>query len=61
VRHLARRPWRAFRAGIVDGDVEPAEPRVRAVDKRAHLILVPDIGLDERSLGAERAQLGFER
>ncbi len=38
----------AFRAGIVDGNVEPAEASNRLVDKVRNFRIVADIGLDKR-------------
>jgi hypothetical protein len=60
-RLLGQRAGPAFGAGIIDGDVDPAEPRDRLIDKAAHIVFTAHVGLDEGGLGAKSAQLGFER
>jgi hypothetical protein len=60
-RLLGQRARLAFGAGIVDGDVEPAEPCDRFIDKAAHIVFAAYVVRDERGLGAKPAQLGFER
>jgi len=54
------RPRLAFCAGIVYGDVEPAESRDGLVDEVAHVILVTHVSADEFGLGAEIAQFRGE-
>src|ERR1700722_13617342 len=47
----------AFEAGIVHGNVEPAEFCDRFVDKVADLVFFRHVGVDELCLGAKRFQL----
>jgi len=60
-RRLGQRTGLAFGAGIVDGDIEPAEAGHGLVDQGADIRLVADIGPDELGLGAELAQLLGQR
>jgi hypothetical protein len=48
----------AFGAGIIDGDVEAAEPRDGFVDQVLHLILAADIGTNEFHFRAKGTKLG---
>jgi len=49
-----------FRAGVVDGDVEPAESGDGLIDEAADFRFMADIGLDESRFGTEAPQLRFE-
>jgi hypothetical protein len=60
-RLLNHRTRLAFRASIVDGDIEAAESRDGLVDHGADVILLTDVGVDELGLRTERAQLLSER
>jgi hypothetical protein len=51
----------ALGAGVVDGDVEAAEPGYRPVDQVLHVALVADIGADEFRFRAKRPQFGDQR
>jgi hypothetical protein len=51
----------AFGASIVHGDIETAEPCDGLVDQSADVILLANVGVDELSLRAERAQLLNQR
>ena len=55
---LDDRTGRAFGAGIIDGDIEAAEPGDRPVDQVLHLVLVAHVGADEFRFGAECPQFG---
>jgi hypothetical protein len=48
-------------AGIVHCDIEPPKPRDGFVDQSADVILLANVGVDELSLGTERAELFDER
>jgi hypothetical protein len=60
-RLLGDRPRLALGAGIIDGDVEPAEAGDGVIDQAAHILFVAHVGLDEGGLRAERMELGFQR
>ncbi len=46
---------RALGAGVVNGDIEPAEALDCAVDEAADVVLAADVGGDEVGLGAKGA------
>jgi hypothetical protein len=54
-------PRTALGSGIVDSNIQPAEPLYRLVDKVANLILLTHVGLHELGLGAKATQFGCER
>src|SRR6266851_2842556 len=58
---LGHRAGLALGAGVVDGDVEAAEPGDRLVDQVLHVAFVADIGADEFRFRAKRAQFGDQR
>src|SRR6266436_1219059 len=47
--------------GVVDGDVEAAEPGDRPFDQVLDVAFVANVGADEFRFGAKRAQLGDQR
>jgi hypothetical protein len=51
----------AFRAGIVNGCIQPAEALDRAVDQRTHLRVITHIRPDELNLSASSAQFFGQR
>ncbi len=51
----------AFGAGIVHRDIETAEPCDDLVDQSADVILLADVGVDERGLRPKLAQFLSER
>ncbi len=55
------RAGRAFGAGIIDGDIEAAEPGDRPVDQVLHVALAADVGADEFRFRAECSQFGDQR
>jgi hypothetical protein len=58
---VGNRAGLAFGAGVVDGDVEAAEPGDGLVDELADVVLVADVGTHELSFRAQRTQLGDQR
>ena len=58
---LGQRSLLAFRAGIVDHDIDMAEALYGDIDEIAHLLVAADIGADELRLGAAAAQFFGER
>jgi hypothetical protein len=58
---FGHRTGRPLSAGIVDGDVEAAEPLDRLRDQRLHVALVSDVGANEFGFGVKRAQFGCDR
>ena len=50
-----------FGRGVVHGDIEASKPRDGLVDHIADVILLADVGVDERGFRAESAQLLDER
>src|SRR5260370_9356685 len=60
-RLFGHRAGLAFGAGIIDGDVEAAEPRDGLLDQVLHLVLMADIGANEFRFRAKRAKLGGQR
>jgi hypothetical protein len=55
---LRHRAGLAFRTGVVDGRIQAAEARDGLIDQIADLIVVLNVGLDERGVSAEAAKLG---
>src|SRR6202043_1947037 len=55
------RPGFAFRAGVVDGDVQPAKSFDRLCDKRAYFVLTAHIGAHEFGRGAVGMQFPRQR
>lgn len=51
----------AFRAGVVDGDIEAAEAGDGLVHQSADLGVVAHVGFDEERLRTQRMEFGFER
>ena len=49
--NVGQRSGFAFRAGVVDGDVQPAKSFDRLRDKRAHVVFSPYIGAREFGRG----------
>ena len=60
-RRRGHRPRGALRAGIVDGDIQPAEALDRLIDQATDIVLAAHVGENERGLRAEAAELGLER
>ena len=56
-RLLGHRPRNALGAGVVDRDVEAAEPRDGLVDHRTNVIFLADVSFDEVGFRTERAKL----
>ena len=54
-------PRLALGAGVVDGDVEPAEAGDGGINQALYVVLVTHVGGDEFRLGAERAKLLGQR
>jgi hypothetical protein len=58
---LSRWAGLAFGAGVVDGNVEPAEPSDGFVDQILHVALVVNVGADEFCFRTGGAKLGGQR
>src|SRR4029077_15658372 len=59
-RLLNHRTRLAFRASIVDGDIEAAEARNGPVDQMAYIALAPHVRLNERRLRAKPTQFDLQ-
>src|SRR5260370_34329260 len=54
---LRHRTWLAFGAGVVDGNVKPAEAGHGLVDQIAYVVFAAHVGADKFSLHAAGAEL----